>query len=166
MNKAYRRVSLVFNHDQPDFRRGLRGTRLRREAIDFRHNSAMPPSFEDLATQQYVSLTTFRRSGAGVAIPIWVAPAEGKLYAVTDGTSAKMKRLRVTDRIRLAPCDVRGKVRGEWVEGRVRKVEEAAVIDRAIAALSRKYGWRFSLLNFVSHLFGRIGQRAYLEITI
>jgi PPOX class probable F420-dependent enzyme len=126
----------------------------------------VPPSFQDLAAELYVSLMTFRRNGVGVATPIWIAPAQGKLYVVTDGTSAKMKRLRVTDRIRLAACDLRGKVRGEYADGRSRTIEDPALVERAIAALSRKYGWRFGLASFFSRLFGRIGQRAYLEITL
>jgi len=124
------------------------------------------PSFQDLAAAQYVSLMTFRRNGVGVARPIWIAGVEGKLYVVTDGTSAKLKRLRVTDRIRLAACDLRGNVRGEWADGRARKIEDPAVVEHAITALSRKYGWRFCLATFFSRLFGRISQRAWLEITL
>ena len=126
----------------------------------------MPPSFHDLAAAQYVSLMTFRRNGVGVARPVWIAGVEGKLYVVTDGTSAKMKRLRVTDRIRLAACDSLGNVRGEHADGRARTIADLGLIDLAIAALSRKYGWRFCLASFFSRLSGRIGQRAWLEITL
>jgi PPOX class probable F420-dependent enzyme len=125
-----------------------------------------PPSFQELAAQRYVSLVTFRRNGVGVPTPIWVADDNGKLYAFTDGTSAKMKRLKATNRIRLAACDARGKVRGEWVEGHARRVEDPAVAQRAMAALARKYGWQTALLNFFSRLFGRIGRRAFIEITL
>jgi uncharacterized protein len=126
----------------------------------------VPPSFHDLAAEQYVSLMTFRRNGVGVARPVWSAPVEGKLYVVTDDTSAKMKRLRVTDRIRLAACDSLGNVRGEWADGRARTIADPGLIDLAITALSRKYGWRFCLATFFSRLFGRISQRAWLEITL
>jgi len=126
----------------------------------------VPPSFEDLAAAPYVSLMTFRRNGVGVATPVWIAGTAGRLYVFTDGTSAKMKRLRVTDRILLAPCDMRGKLRGEYAEGRSRTIEDPALIKCALAALSRKYGWRFGLANFFSRRFGRIGRRAYLEISV
>jgi uncharacterized protein len=126
----------------------------------------MPPTFHDLAAEQYVSLMTFRRNGVGVARPIWIAPIDGKLYAVTDRRSAKMKHLCVTDRIRLAACDVLGNVRGEWADGRSSTIEEPVVIARAVAALSRKYRWRFCFASFFSRLSGRIGERAWLEITL
>src|SRR6516164_11841717 len=72
------------------------------------------PSLQELAAERYVSLVSFRRNGNGVPTPIWVAACDGKLYAVTNGTSVKMKRLKANDRIRLAACDARGKVRGNW----------------------------------------------------
>lgn len=135
--------------------------------MNFAKTSAVAqPSFQQLAAERYVSLVTFRRNGNGVPTPIWVAPDGGKLYAVTDGTSAKMKRLKVTDRVRLAACDARGKVSGEWVEGHARRVHDPAVIARAMAALGRKYGWQFTLLNVFSRVFGRIGRRAYIEMTL
>jgi uncharacterized protein len=123
------------------------------------------PSFQELAAERYVSLVTFRRNGIGVPTPIWVAPDGGKLYAVTDGTSAKMKRLKASDRVRFAACDARGKVTGEWVDGHARRVDDPAVVARAMAALGRKYGWQFTLLNVFSRLFGRIGRRAFIEMT-
>jgi uncharacterized protein len=123
------------------------------------------PSFQELAAARYVSLMTFRRNGIGVPTPLWIAPHDGKLYAVTDGTSAKIKRLRATDRVRLAACDARGKVRGEWVEGHARRVDDPAVAARATSALGQKYGWQFGLLNLFSRLFGRMERRAYIEMT-
>jgi PPOX class probable F420-dependent enzyme len=125
-----------------------------------------PPSLQQLAAERYVSLVTFRRNGNGVPTPIWIAAADGKLYAFTDGTSAKMKRLKVTDRVRLAACDMRGAVRGEYVEGRARRVEDPAMMKRAYSALAHKYGWQVTLLNLFSRLFGRIGRRAFIEISI
>jgi len=113
-----------------------------------------------------VSLVTFRRNGSGVATPIWVAADNGKLYAFTDGTSAKIKRLKVTGRIRLAACDARGLVRGEYADGHARRVDDPPTIERAMAALTRKYGWQLSLLNVFSRLFGRIGRRAIIEIAL
>jgi uncharacterized protein len=124
------------------------------------------PSFQELAAEPYVSLITFRRNGVGVPTPVWIAAADGNLYAFTDGTSAKMKRLKVTGRIRLAACDARGKVRGEYVDGSAHRVDDPAVIQRAMSALARKYGWQLALLNLFSRLFGRIGRRAFIEITI
>ena len=124
------------------------------------------PSLQELAAERYVSLVTFRRNGTEVPTPIWVAAYEGNLYAVTDGTSVKMKRLKANDRIRLAACDARGEVRGEWAEARGRRIDDAALIQRAQQALESKYGWQVTLLKFFSTLFGRAKHRAFIEMTI
>ncbi|MDB5107105.1 MAG: pyridoxamine 5-phosphate oxidase-related FMN-binding [Candidatus Binatus sp.] len=120
----------------------------------------------DLSGERYLSLATFRCSGVAVPTPLWIAAVDGKLYAVTDGTSAKMKRLKANDRIRIAPCDAQGKVQGEWIDGHASRVEDSSLEERARASLARKYGWQFWLLSFFSRLFGRIERRAYIEIRI
>jgi len=124
------------------------------------------PSLKELAAERYVSLVTFRRNGNAVSTPIWVAAYDGKLYAVTNGTSVKMKRLKANDRIRLAACDARGKVRGEWAQGHGKRLDDAALVQRAQQALESKYGWQVSVLKFFSSLFGRAKHRTFIEMTI
>ena len=99
----------------------------------------------------YVSLTTFRRTGVPVATPVWAAPDGESLIVWTRADSGKVKRLRHTTRVTVAPCDVRGRVKGPAVEG------TAEFVDRdewphAIAALRRAYGLRFQL-GYVSGRF-------------
>lgn len=119
-----------------------------------------------LATESYINLVTFRRNGAVVETPVWFAILDGKLYVVTDGTSAKVKRIRATKRVRVAPCNIRGGVTGQWLDGKGRIVGEKKLVERAHAALQKKYGWQMWLLDTVSQLFGRIGRRAYLELSL
>lgn len=113
----------------------------------------------------YLSLVTFRRSGAGVATPVWFAQRDGRLVVFTEARSGKVKRLRNDPRVRFAACDVRGRVRGDrWHEGRARIVSDRADEQAAYAALRAKYGWQMRLLDAVSRLAGRIQGRAVLEI--
>jgi uncharacterized protein len=121
---------------------------------------------QSLENESYVSLATFRRSGVAVETPVWFCTLDGRLYVVTDGTSAKVKRLRATKKIRVAVCDVRGKVRGAWHDGSGRIVKDAALIERAHAGLHEKYGWQMWLLDTGSRLFGRYGRRAWLELEL
>ncbi len=123
-------------------------------------------AIETLANEPYISLATFRKNGTEVAVPVWFAILDGKLYVVTDGTSAKVKRIRATRRIRVAACNVRGTVRGRWRDGKGRIVSERALVERAHAALRQKYGWQMWLLDAGSRLFGRYGRRAYLELSL
>ena len=45
--------------------------------------------------------------------------------------SGKVKRLRNSSRARIAPCDARGNVKGEWRDATARIVDDAALIERA-----------------------------------
>jgi PPOX class probable F420-dependent enzyme len=115
---------------------------------------------------RYISLATFRQSGAEVATPVWFAAADGRLYVFTAEQSGKVKRLRNSPRARVAPSDGRGWVRGEWREATVRILTEPSAIERARAALQAKYGWQMRLTNLLSRLTGRINHRAWLEIQL
>src|SRR5215218_11488746 len=92
----------------------------------------------------YVSLTTFRRTGVPVATPVWAAPDGESLIVSTRADSGKVKRLRHTTRVTVAPCDIRGRVEGPAVEGAAEFVAHAEW-PQALAALRRAYGLRFQL---------------------
>lgn len=62
--------------------------------------------------QNYISLTTFRKSGVGVPTPVWFGEDDGKLYVMTRGTMGKTKRIRNNPQVKVAPCTIRGKVTG------------------------------------------------------
>src|SRR5215467_7132750 len=62
--------------------------------------------------QKYISLTTFRKTGAGVATPVWFGEEDGKLYVMTRADMGKTKRVRNNPQVKLAPCTMRGKVTG------------------------------------------------------
>ena len=113
---------------------------------------------------RYMCLATVRKNGAEVKTPVWFAAAGDKLYVFTAGDSGKVKRLGHSPRVRVAPCDARGRVRGAWLDGIGRIVTEPRTIARAHAALRAKYGWQMWLLDLSSRLTGRMRRRAWIEI--
>lgn len=116
--------------------------------------------FPQLQGQQYISLTTFRKSGEGVATPVWFAVDGDRLYIVTQDGLGKVKRIRNNPRVTMAPCDPRGRVApgAPTLEG-IASVQSAAEGARANQALKAKYGWlyrAFALLwrlRGVTHVF-------------
>ena len=102
------------------------------------------------ANQRYISLETYRKNGQAVRTPVWFAESDGQLYVYTLAEAGKAKRLRNNPRARMAPCDTRGRVTGEWADAEARFVqgEEAA---RANALLDRKY-WMKRLFNLTSKM--------------
>jgi uncharacterized protein len=103
------------------------------------------------ANQKYLSLATYKKDGTAVPTPLWFAQ-EGKVfYVYTLANAWKLKRIRNNPRARIAPCDVRGKIKGEWVdaEARILDQSEAPKVHRL---LDKKYGWQKMIGNFISKL--------------
>lgn len=106
--------------------------------------------FAAFSDKKYLNLETFRKNGQGVRTPVWFAadPSDAqRLYVYTIGNSGKVKRIRNNPRVRIAPCDMRGELLGEWAEARVEILqgEEAA---QGMRLLNRKYvPWK-QLLDF------------------
>jgi PPOX class probable F420-dependent enzyme len=124
----------------------------------------MPADLAAIDRESYISLVTFRRTGAAVPTPVWFAAHGGRLYAFTESRAGKVKRLRNDARARFAACNARGRVHGEWHEARARVITDPAEQRAAYAALRAKYGWQMRLVDFFSRLAGRIDARAMLEI--
>ena len=106
------------------------------------------------ATQKYLNLESFKRDGTPVQTPVWFAEEHGVLYVYTLANAGKVKRIGRHPRIRIAPCTVRGKVIGPWVEA------EASIVDATTAAhghalLRHKYGWMKGIGDVVSRLLHR-----------
>ena len=123
-------------------------------------------ALEALDRETYCSLATFRRNGRAVETPVWFAHAGGIFYVFSAGDAGKVKRLRVGNRIRVAPCTARGGITGDWIEGTGRIVDDEAEIALAYAALQRKYGWQMKLTDLLSRLTGRHARRKLLALQI
>jgi PPOX class probable F420-dependent enzyme len=81
--------------------------------------------FGPLEGSKTALLTTYRDGGEAVGTPLSIAMARGKVYFVAPADSGKARRLASTARVTLAPCTVRGKVTGETVHGRARRLDPA-----------------------------------------
>jgi PPOX class probable F420-dependent enzyme len=115
------------------------------------------------AGHQYLSLESFRKNGQGVRTPVWFAEGDGLFYIYTLADSYKIKRIRNNPRVRIAPCDVRGKVKGEWVDATARILDEVGD-QRTHELLNRKYGLIKRISDILSKLRGN--QRASIAIQL
>ena len=119
-----------------------------------------------LDRHQYLSLATYRSTGAEVRTPVWFAAVDDALMIVSSGDAGKVKRLRRSSAARVAPCDVRGSIEGPWQDATARIVTDPDAIARAHRALRRKYRWKMRMLDLISRLGGRIKNRAWIEIAL
>lgn len=114
----------------------------------------MSPDLPDLADERFVSLTTFRRSGAGVATAVWIARNGEDLIVTTPATSGKVKRLRNDPRVEMRPCSRSGHVADDApaVTG-VAEIVPDSDTDRGI--IRRKYGLEYRVVMFIERLAKR-----------
>jgi PPOX class probable F420-dependent enzyme len=91
------------------------------------------------ATQRYASLVTYRRDGTPVATPVWLVTDGDAVLVWTGAKTGKVKRLRRSPAVTLAPCTMRGKLRGDAVPGHA-EVCDAQGTDRTRELIMSKYG--------------------------
>src|SRR5215213_8072863 len=70
---------------------------------------------EALFPGRYLSVTSFKQDGTGVATPVWFVSDHSRLFALTDLHSAKVRRIRREPRVLVASCRADGKLRREPV---------------------------------------------------
>ena len=114
----------------------------------------VPP---ELQGQKYISLATFRKSGAAVWTPVWFGEKRDSLYVMTRSDSGKFKRIRNNPRVQVAPCTLRGKITGPSFAATSRILPLEAWRD-ARETIRRKY-W-LARINFLSSK-----KNVYVEIT-
>ena len=115
------------------------------------------------ANQKYLNMETYRKTGKPVATPLWFAEENGTLYIYSLANAGKVKRIRNNPKVRIVPCDVRGKPKGEWVEAKARILDErGATLGHKL--LNMKYGWMKRIGNAFSKLMQR--QRVVIAIDI
>lgn len=125
--------------------------------------------FDAFSGHSYLNLETFRKNGDGVRTPVWftadptarVDSNDARIYIYTIENTGKVKRVRNNPRVRIAPCDRRGGLLGDWIEAKARIVEDQEAA-RALKLLGQKY-----FLKRVFDLFAlfRRSKREVLVIT-
>jgi len=114
----------------------------------------MPDAIAQFTKANYLNLETFRKIGAGVRTPVWFAEEGTVFYIYTLPDAGKVKRIRNNPKVRLAPCDMRGNLRGAWIDAHARLCSgDEAVHGQDL--LRRKYGWMKIVGDFFSRLRGR-----------
>lgn len=124
----------------------------------------------ELGAEKYVRLTTFTKDGRSKPTPVWIADlGDGTLGFTTGVDSWKVKRIRNTPSVELAPSDGRGNVTdGTPSTAAIAEVRTGPAAEPIEAAIKAKYGWQFtaiSLLERVRRLGRRPGESCAVVLT-
>mgnify|MGYP001391427107 CR=1 FL=1 len=114
-------------------------------------------SFEN---PRYVSLKTYRKNGRTVATPLWVVPHlkeqdSRTLFAFTNVTSGKVKRIKNKPTSEIALCSLKGEILSSWSQATVTLSPEEKDVKNVIELMYKKYSWQMFLVD----IFARIGRR-------
>jgi len=101
------------------------------------------------AGEKYINLETYRKSGSGVKTPVWFVESDDDdnnnvIYIRTSDDTGKYKRIRHNQSVQLAPCDMRGSIKGKWVKGEARMANEEEKL-KAFKMLEKKYGIMYKM---------------------
>ena len=99
-----------------------------RQTVQPRDASNRPPAAPPAIPGKYLSLTSFRRDGTGVATPVWFVETGGRLRVETDAASYKVRRIRRDPRVTIAPCTATGRLRGIPVPASAELLPDAEVV--------------------------------------
>lgn len=123
----------------------------------------MNDKLAQFANQNYLNMESYRKTGEAIRTPLWFAQDGETLYFYTVAHSFKVKRLKNNPRVRVAPCDMRGNLKGDWVDATARLLDTAEA-SHADNLLNQKYGLLKRTLNFFAKLRGH--KRASFAITV
>ncbi len=92
-----------------------------------------------LADEKYINLETYRKNGRAVRTPVWFVESNDIIYVRTSDDTGKYKRIHNNPSVQIAPCNMHGGVKGNWVKGEARIASEEEKL-KAFKMLEKKYG--------------------------
>ena len=116
----------------------------------------------DLSQNKYISLITFRKSGAPVHTAVWFAKFgenPNTFAIITETNAGKVKRIRQNQNIEVQVCDIKGNIESGATKysGIARLVvgREAIAVRKAIA---KRYGITYKIFS-IYNLIGSVLKR-------
>ncbi|CAN5478952.1 PPOX class F420-dependent oxidoreductase [soil metagenome] len=117
-----------------------------------------------IADEKFISLTTYRRSGAEVTSPVWVVGLEdGRIGFWTAMGTGKTKRIPHDPRVVVRPSDMRGNVAegAPSYAGTATLVQSGAAFTEVQGKVRAKYGF----MTTVTRVLGKLGPQGRKGLT-
>ncbi len=118
-----------------------------------------------LSESKYISISTTRKNGEKIATPVWVTREADALYVITGAESGKVKRIRNNPQVEVAPCDARGRRKGDVVAGTV-EILDADGTEAVRSRVSKRFGLMYKVLTLMEKVRGSGDGRVGLKITV
>ena len=106
-------------------------------------------NLDEIKSQKYISLETYRKNNQPVRTPVWFVVKNGLMYVVTRSKTGKVKRLKNNLQVKFAVCTIKGKVTGEWISGTATILDEEQTKE-AVMRRDKKYGFIAKIAKYLS----------------
>ena len=106
-------------------------------------------NLEELESEKCISLETYRKNNESVQTPVWFVIEDDLIYVVTRNQTGKVKRIRNNQQVKIATCNFKGKIKGQWISG-VAKILTDEQTKEAVKWRERKYGLMSKIAKFLS----------------
>ena len=115
--------------------------------------------------EKYINLATQKKDGTFVNTPVWFTKDEqsNDYFIFSAGEAGKVKRIRNFSSVKVAICNFKGDLRGDWVSAQAELIDEEDSITRAYGQFQRKYSLSLKVINFFSRLFGKYKKRQIIK---
>ena len=116
---------------------------------------------------QYVALTTYRRDGTPVVTPVWAAAEGDSLFIFSNPNAGKVKRVRNSSRVTVAPCTATGTITGAALPAEAFLLSDDQM-SKVWSLLVKKYGITarlFVAYDAIRSLVGKI-RAAGIEVRL
>ena len=106
-------------------------------------------NLEEIESEKCISLETYRKNNEPVKTPVWFVIKDDLIYVVTRDQTGKVKRLRNNQQVKIATCNFKGKIKGQWISGTAKILTEEETKD-AVKWREKKYGLMAKIAKFLS----------------
>jgi PPOX class probable F420-dependent enzyme len=122
-------------------------------------------NFDDWKDEGTLSLTTFYKSGKGVATPLGYARSGDIIYVNTRMDSYKIKRLRNNTKGKIALSNMRGTLKGPLIDVEVKILNQGEDDESKVAMkYNSKFSWKLMRFTNKIKFWSTPAERTFLEI--
>ncbi len=112
-------------------------------------------NLEEIESKKCISLETYRKNNQPVRTTVWFVIKNDLIYVVTRDQTGKAKRLRNNQQVKIATCNFKGRVSGEWVSGTAEILAEDETKE-VVKWRDKKYGFMAKIAKFLSKSKGEL----------
>ena len=104
---------------------------------------------DQIKSQKYISLETYRKNNQAVRTPVWFVIKNGLILIVTRDQTGKIKRLRNNQKVKIATCSIKGKTSMVMMPGTAHILTDKETAE-AIKLRDKKYGFFSKVAKFLT----------------